>query len=86
MSATARLIREGSIGLIELDNPPVNALAHGLRQGLGHGQAAGAEVKDVGLKQNLFLRSRHGLHQGREVGLTALQQRQFMVWGVSHGS
>ncbi len=35
MSATARLIREGSIGLIELDNPPVNALAHGLRQGLG---------------------------------------------------
>ena len=34
MSATARLLREGSIGLIELDNPPVNALAHGLRQGL----------------------------------------------------
>ena len=35
MSATARLLRQGPIGLIELDNPPVNALAHGLRQGLG---------------------------------------------------
>ena len=34
MSAAARLIRDGSIGLIELDNPPVNALAHGLRTGL----------------------------------------------------
>ncbi len=34
MTATARLIREGEIGLIELDNPPVNALSHGLRAGL----------------------------------------------------
>lgn len=34
MGATARLVREGSVGLIELDNPPVNALAHGLREGL----------------------------------------------------
>ena len=34
MAATARLIRDGSTGLIELDNPPVNALAHGLREGL----------------------------------------------------
>ena len=40
MSATARLIREGNVGLIELDNPPVNALAHGLRAGL-HASLAG---------------------------------------------
>ena len=37
MTATARLIREGEIGLIELDNPPVNAMAHGLRAGLHAG-------------------------------------------------
>ena len=34
MAATARLIRHGDVGVIELDNPPVNALALGLRQGL----------------------------------------------------
>jgi 3-hydroxyacyl-CoA dehydrogenase len=34
MTATARLIRHDDVGLIELDNPPVNALALGLRQGL----------------------------------------------------
>jgi 3-hydroxyacyl-CoA dehydrogenase len=35
MTATARLIRHGDVALIELDNPPVNALAHGLRVGWG---------------------------------------------------
>jgi 3-hydroxyacyl-CoA dehydrogenase len=34
MTATARLIRHDDVGVIELDNPPVNALALGLRQGL----------------------------------------------------
>ncbi len=34
MAATARLIRHGDVGVIELDNPPVNALSLGLRQGL----------------------------------------------------
>ena len=34
MTATARLIRHDDIGVIELDNPPVNALALGLRVGL----------------------------------------------------
>jgi 3-hydroxyacyl-CoA dehydrogenase len=33
MTATARLIRHDDVGVIELDNPPVNALALGLRQG-----------------------------------------------------
>jgi 3-hydroxyacyl-CoA dehydrogenase len=31
---TARLIRHGDVALVELDHPPVNALSHGLRQGL----------------------------------------------------
>jgi len=35
MAATARLIRHGDVAVIEMDNPPVNALAHGLREGLG---------------------------------------------------
>ena len=34
MTATARLTRHDDVGVIELDNPPVNALALGLRQGL----------------------------------------------------
>jgi 3-hydroxyacyl-CoA dehydrogenase len=34
MTATARLIRHDDVGVIELDNPPVNALALGLRVGL----------------------------------------------------
>ncbi|MFN9772111.1 MAG: 3-hydroxyacyl-CoA dehydrogenase NAD-binding domain-containing protein [Burkholderiales bacterium] len=34
MTATARLIRHDDVGVIELDNPPVNALALGLRAGL----------------------------------------------------
>lgn len=34
MTATARLIRHHDVGVIELDNPPVNALALGLRIGL----------------------------------------------------
>ncbi|MEN9773308.1 MAG: hypothetical protein RL322_378, partial [Pseudomonadota bacterium] len=35
MAATARLIRHGDVAVIEMDHPPVNALAHGLREGLG---------------------------------------------------
>ncbi len=31
MTATARLIRHDDVGVVELDNPPVNALALGLR-------------------------------------------------------
>ncbi|MFO0235420.1 MAG: enoyl-CoA hydratase-related protein, partial [Burkholderiales bacterium] len=34
MTATARLIRHDDVGVIEFDNPPVNALALGLRVGL----------------------------------------------------
>ena len=34
MSGTARLIRHDDVAIIELDNPPVNALSLGLRQGL----------------------------------------------------
>ena len=40
MTATARLIRHDDVAVIELDNPPVNAMAHGLRQGLGAGLEA----------------------------------------------
>jgi 3-hydroxyacyl-CoA dehydrogenase len=40
MTATARLVRHEDVGVIELDNPPVNALSHGLRQGLESSLAA----------------------------------------------
>ena len=34
MPGTARLTRHDDVALIELDHPPVNALSHGLREGL----------------------------------------------------
>jgi 3-hydroxyacyl-CoA dehydrogenase len=40
MTATAHLTRHHDVGLIELDNPPVNALSLGVRQGLGEQLAA----------------------------------------------
>jgi 3-hydroxyacyl-CoA dehydrogenase len=40
MTATAHLTRHDDVGLIELDNPPVNALSLGVRQGLGERLAA----------------------------------------------
>lgn len=34
MSMTATLVREGQIGLIEMNHPPVNAMSHSLRDGV----------------------------------------------------
>ena len=47
MTATARLIRHDDVGVIELDNPPVNALALGLRRGFE--AALDAALADPGL-------------------------------------
>jgi 3-hydroxyacyl-CoA dehydrogenase len=35
MTDTARLVRHGTVGVIELDHPPVNALSYGVRRGIG---------------------------------------------------
>ena len=53
MTATARLIRHDDVGVIELDNPPVNALALGLRRGFAEALDAAAKVlADAGEPMN----------------------------------
>ena len=34
MGDMVQLVKRGRVGLIEVDNPPVNALGQGVRQGL----------------------------------------------------
>ena len=65
MSDIVQYERQGEIGVITTDNPPVNALGHAVRQGLADGIAAGLADEEV--KAIVILCAGRTFHAGADI-------------------